>query len=772
MASNEKQDSLYPMREEMRKRMQNLPVLAQTSTLKVIHPAPLRSRSLPTQSQNLMRPKENDEPKRSMQRSKADNEQLLYQEQTRIKDLETQESDRAAAKFKKSQLEFKHKQEQRNQDWQSRRRAPMEDFGDAYAEYKAKQKRKDDEIEERNKRYAQMHRENRRLAEELKQLKLKPESSKRLREDDLPTPTTSPSKPPKSQKPRREAHPPAASLSPTQPPPKQRFKTVSSAGSTSSAKFVEQQEEEMEESMLNISISDSFSLEVTNGELIAYMRTTGLKYTNPLQKKLLLEYIYKKLNVSEDQLSKTEQAELQKTVSKFHSTFCKKFSDSKVSRTISRLVSDRWCSAQLNLPKTIVNRLTAKSFTVEKMDIDLPQKEQISFSYEELSSVMQNNSNCAFTDTQNQVVALKEYILQKTSITEGEEEDCIKELEEKLRSFVVKIQRKYNKSNQIFDRLKKSLVQNNTDDSKKFQLPQSIINKVKEKHTKTLWAIEDDFVSTGSSQSPKKRSDQRQPEQSRATKSRSPEVPPEQTSSESTRKETSFAEKSKRAQQYACRNLRDSVDPDLIVATAAQVVNPACGRLIRKANSATGLTAQAALDALSKNKQEIIKVGKYTADESLAYVLNHNLTKQSYLDMKAASTSKGANIWPDYNQILEAKKKCRPEGIEVSELEASVPMQNLLDHTGKRIFSEDLELYEKVKLLAAKNGGELNVTMYFKYGMDGCGSFSSFMQKDSAGELQDMSSLLTCQMVPLQAVAISEGQKVVVYHSQFPNSAN
>ena len=42
-----------------------------------------------------------------------------------------------------------------------------------------------------------------------------------------------------------------------------------------------------------------------------------------------------------------------------------------------------------------------------------------------------------------------------------------------------------------------------------------------------------------------------------------------------------FAEKSKRAQQYACRDLRESFEPELIVATAAQVVNPACGKLLK-----------------------------------------------------------------------------------------------------------------------------------------------------------------------------------------------
>jgi hypothetical protein len=414
---------------------------------------------------------------------------------------------------------------------------------------------------------------------------------------------------------------------------------------------------------------------------------------------------------------------------------------------MSKLTSDRWCSAQLNLPESVVNGLTINSFTEDPME---PIKENVTFFHEELCTVMKNNLNCDFTDTQKQVQAIKSYILRKLSLEEKDIMDCNEELEEKIMNFVKSICKKYQKGNRIYNRLIQSLAKNSKDESKQFYLTESITKHLQD-HS---------------------------PSKSTEVKKNAPKAFEEvityaqhhkDQDSPMTTQNVPFIEKSKRAQQYACRNLRENFDPQLIVATAAQVVNPACGRLIRKANSSTGLTAQ---DAIKENKKELIEVGRYSADESLAYILNHSLTKQSYLDMKAASTSKGANIWPDYNQVLEAKKKCRPEGIEVSELEASVPMQNLLDHTGKRIFSDDPELTETLKLLATKNGGELNVTLYFKYGMDGCGSFSSFMQKDSTGELQDLSSLLTCQMVPLQAVAFSEGKKIVVYNSKFPNNAN
>lgn len=42
---------------------------------------------------------------------------------------------------------------------------------------------------------------------------------------------------------------------------------------------------------------------------------------------------------------------------------------------------------------------------------------------------------------------------------------------------------------------------------------------------------------------------------------------------------------------------------------------------------------------------------------------------------------RGANIYLLYNQIRSAKLRCYPGGIEVSEVDVSFSLQNLLDHT-------------------------------------------------------------------------------------------
>ncbi len=163
---------------------------------------------------------------------------------------------------------------------------------------------------------------------------------------------------------------------------------------------------------------------------------------------------------------------------------------------------------------------------------------------------------------------------------------------------------------------------------------------------------------------------------------------------------------------------------------------------------------------------------KKTPLEALAFLLNNNLSKEQYNNIKSACTESQANIWPNYNKLLEAKKKCRPEGIIVQELCACVPLQNLVDHTAKQILLSDTDIVGKIKLLAATNNNELTITFFFKYGFDGCGSFNTFMQKDESGRVPDGSTLLTSQMVPLQAVAAVGSVKVLLHNSTMPNNAN
>ena len=88
------------------------------------------------------------------------------------------------------------------------------------------------------------------------------------------------------------------------------------------------------------------------------------------------------------------------------------------------------------------------------------------------------------------------------------------------------------------------------------------------------------------------------------------------------------------------------------------------------------------------NMELLFIVIKKTPEEALAFLLRCKMTKDVYCEMRRASAESNANIWPSYSKVLESKKRCRPDGIIFEELSAHVPLQQLLDHTTKRILDK------------------------------------------------------------------------------------
>jgi hypothetical protein len=234
------------------------------------------------------------------------------------------------------------------------------------------------------------------------------------------------------------------------------------------------------------------------------------------------------------------------------------------------------------------------------------------------------------------------------------------------------------------------------------------------------------------------------------------------------RKPIPFPEKSKRAQQYASAEVRKSHEPGaIILATSQQPTD--LGKLVRKTNSVRGVTVKKALDAITKPLEN--QLIKKTPSQSLAFLLCNNLSKEQYNQMKSACTESNANIWPNYNKLLEAKSDCRPNGITIQSLCAQVPLQELMDHTAKRILLQDPEFVKKLEDLSSQNNSDLKLLLFFKYGLDGCGSFNTFMQKDDTGKVPDGTTILASQMVPLQVV-ISGQENVIIFTNKNANSAS
>lgn len=116
------------------------------------------------------------------------------------------------------------------------------------------------------------------------------------------------------------------------------------------------------------------------------------------------------------------------------------------------------------------------------------------------------------------------------------------------------------------------------------------------------------------------------------------------------------------------------------------------------------------------------------APEALNFLLQTDLTQKHYNFVKSTSDSMNASFLPNYNIVLDAKKECYPEGIEISDNEYVVPVDGLVINTLKSIY-KDPEMVEMTKKQCDLNGGNLEILFDLKAGTDGLTSMKKYNRK-------------------------------------------
>ena len=519
----------------------------------------------------------------------------------------------------------------------------------------------------------------------------------------------------------------------------------------------EDQEIELPESSSQSKEQESDSVqkqEISYQKLINHIvsnRKSSISLTSFSHKEPLLSFVCQTMGVSLESLSAKTIKDLQKQISRFLSTFRTLYRQKK--RRVDLILKDNWSRQTLRLPNE-ANTIKEESQSQDEFwesELGDSSGNDNDSDYQDSSERTQRSSSEAenlgnskfyitrlelcsqmrsnkfnFGDKKNQLIFLRNFILSKLPYSVDELEDFIPDLDESIRQFLSKIDPLYKKATRNY----KSLVSNLEPGdylSKQFELPLTLI----EFHNTTSYFQEATTITFGG------------------------------------RKPLAFSEKSKRAQQYASAEVRKSHEPGAIISAAAQQPTD-LGRLVRKTNSVRGVTVKKALDAVTKPVEN--QLIKKSPSQALAFLLCNNLSKEQYNQMKSSCTESNANIWPNYNKLLQEKSDCRPDGITIQSLCAQVPLQELMDHTSKRILLQDPEMVKKLKDLSPQNNNELELLLFFKYGLDGCGSFNSFMQKDDAGKVPDGTTILASQMVPLQ-VLVSGEKNIIIFKSENANSA-
>lgn len=82
----------------------------------------------------------------------------------------------------------------------------------------------------------------------------------------------------------------------------------------------------------------------------------------------------------------------------------------------------------------------------------------------------------------------------------------------------------------------------------------------------------------------------------------------------------------------------------------------------------------------------------YTPDEAIALTMDMKLSKRQYDLMRFGAKKRDANIYPSYNKLLAAKKRCYPpdEFINITEIGFKIDLQAILDLTTERLVAIDI----------------------------------------------------------------------------------
>lgn len=158
------------------------------------------------------------------------------------------------------------------------------------------------------------------------------------------------------------------------------------------------------------------------------------------------------------------------------------------------------------------------------------------------------------------------------------------------------------------------------------------------------------------------------------------------------------------------------------------------------------------------------KQASYTTDEALCFLLDNDLTKQQYINIRTSAQNRNCTIYPPYSEIINSKKRCYPDDLNITESTCQVPLQNLLNHTATRII-------ESLNSQTIATGME-NVEMLCKWGCDGSSGHAQYKQKfdQSSSITVTDTDLFLFSLVPLQIRCAVNNNNIVLWQNPKPSS--
>lgn len=240
------------------------------------------------------------------------------------------------------------------------------------------------------------------------------------------------------------------------------------------------------------------------------------------------------------------------------------------------------------------------------------------------------------------------------------------------------------------------------------------------------------------------------------------------------RPKNSFSNLSKRSKYRRVAELRTCELERLLLASAQAAKKNGekdlehVMRLLQKGRNEVATKIRRLLDAGNC----LIKPQKLHPLRALTYIFDNRLSFAQYVNTRFICKDAGFDIFPVYNQIVQAKLECRPprECLKINDVCASLPLQALLNHIAYRL----LLLQEDVIIqLASKvSTNELEVKLRSKWGFDGTSQQPQYNQKfdnvDSAVQKSD-ANLFATTIVPLRMTLVKHAN-IIVWNNPMPQS--
>lgn len=154
----------------------------------------------------------------------------------------------------------------------------------------------------------------------------------------------------------------------------------------------------------------------------------------------------------------------------------------------------------------------------------------------------------------------------------------------------------------------------------------------------------------------------------------------------------------------------------------------------------------------------------YTPEEALSILIDRNLSVETYNKFYFDMKNRGNDIYPPYYRVQEAKKKCYPDQVQVSEREALVPVKNLVRHTFDRILSLTDAVF--INFCTHKDIQTVECVLKGIWGFDGSTGQSLYKQKFSDAGV-DENCMFATTFTPLQ---ISTNTGDVIWMNPSPQS--